>query len=443
VAQFSVGANIPIRYLLITSPSQGRDAIKARDFHNLIGRAGRAGMYGEGTVVFTDHQLYDTKDGEDSYKWVAAQSLLRPESAEATGSTLLQLSKPLINDNGKRELSQPTPFGIVQGLIDDREATFAQFDGLSQELVSSRFTTDGLHRQLAVRSATIEAIESFLMTYRGAQGSSEFISSCLDLAKETFAYAIGSPDEQQVLEDVFQVIAQRIEAEVPEIELQARYGKSLFGLDRSKEIDAWVAGNLFELQICTSVDDVLDVVWPFLETLCGEKSYSATRPEAMNLRVAKAWLNGDSFVSMLAMLTEAKAHFRQGERRKVAFSIDALVSLCEHTFGYEFTLYIAGIRAAFYAIAGDGSNTELVAELFDVLQKRIKYGLPDLASVAYFEVGFSERVTAQAVAKAIVGGIATSRHDAKILLRRSREPVSVVLEDMPAFFRDVFARFNP
>jgi len=436
------GVNLPIRYLLITSPSQGRDAIKARDFHNLIGRAGRAGMYGEGTVVFTDHQLYDTKDSEDSYKWNAAQSLLSPESAEATGSTLLQLSKPLRNDNGRRELLQPTPLDIAKGLIDDRDATVAQFDNLSQALVSSRFSTDGLQRQLAVRRSTVEAIESFLMTYRGTQGSSEFIVSCLDLAKETFAHAIGTPDERQVIENVFEHIARRIEEQVPDVELQARYGRSLFGVDRSQEIDAWVAENLFELQICTSADDVVDVVWPFLETLCSEKSYGATRPEGTNLHVARAWLNGDSFASMLEMLTEAKAHIRQGEKRKIAFSIDALVSLCEHTFGYEFTLYLAGIRAAFYAVAGDGSTTEKVAELFDVLQKRIKYGLPDPASVAYFEAGFAERVTSQAVANAIVGGIATSRHDAKVLLRRNRSTVGVVLKDMPAFFEDVFARLT-
>lgn len=437
------GVNLPIRYLLITSPTQGRDAIKARDFHNLIGRAGRAGMYGEGTVVFTEHKLYDSKDDDDdSYKWKAAQNLLSPDSAEATGSTLLNLSKPLMSDNGRRELLNPAPFDIVEGLIEDLEATVSQFDDLSAELVARSFSTDGLRRQLAIRRSTIEAIESFLMTYRGTQGSDEFVSSCLVLAKETFAHAIGTPDEQQTIEDVFKHIALRIENAVPNVELQARYGKSLFGIDRSLEIDAWVAEKLFELQLCDSVDDLIDVVWPFLETLCTEKSYGATRPEGINLRVAKAWLNGDSFWSILALLGEANAHIRQGERRKVSFSIDALVSLCEHTFGYEFSLYLAGIKAAFSSMAGDNGNAEKVEELFDLLQKRIKYGLPDIASIAYFEAGFAERVTAQAVANSVLEPIATSRHDAKVLLRRNRATVGAVLKDMPALFEDVFARLT-
>jgi Lhr-like helicase len=37
------GVNLPIKYLIVTSVNQGKDRILVRDFHNLIGRAGRAG----------------------------------------------------------------------------------------------------------------------------------------------------------------------------------------------------------------------------------------------------------------------------------------------------------------------------------------------------------------------------------------------------------------
>ena len=39
------GVNLPIRYLIVSGTMQGSENIKARDFHNLIGRAGRAGMH--------------------------------------------------------------------------------------------------------------------------------------------------------------------------------------------------------------------------------------------------------------------------------------------------------------------------------------------------------------------------------------------------------------
>jgi hypothetical protein len=76
---------------------QGRESIKVRDFHNLMGRAGRAGMYGEGTVIFTDPRLYDERFAK-TYRWQETINLINPDSAEPTGSTLLSLFDPLRND---------------------------------------------------------------------------------------------------------------------------------------------------------------------------------------------------------------------------------------------------------------------------------------------------------------------------------------------------------
>lgn len=44
------GVNFPIRYLIISTTQQGKEKIKVRDFHNLMGRAGRAGMHTEGSI---------------------------------------------------------------------------------------------------------------------------------------------------------------------------------------------------------------------------------------------------------------------------------------------------------------------------------------------------------------------------------------------------------
>ncbi len=55
------GVNLPIRYLIVTSIYQGAEQIKVRDFHNVIGRAGRAGMHTEGSVLFADPAVYDKR----------------------------------------------------------------------------------------------------------------------------------------------------------------------------------------------------------------------------------------------------------------------------------------------------------------------------------------------------------------------------------------------
>lgn len=59
------GVNLPIRYLVVTTTRQGGEKIKVRDFHNLIGRAGRSGMHSEGTVIFADPEIYDTRAARD------------------------------------------------------------------------------------------------------------------------------------------------------------------------------------------------------------------------------------------------------------------------------------------------------------------------------------------------------------------------------------------
>jgi hypothetical protein len=56
------GVNLPIRYLIISSFNQGAESISIRDFNNLIGRSGRAGIHTEGTIIFANPKIYDGKD---------------------------------------------------------------------------------------------------------------------------------------------------------------------------------------------------------------------------------------------------------------------------------------------------------------------------------------------------------------------------------------------
>lgn len=52
------GVNMPLRYLIINNTQQGSDSISVKDFQNLIGRAGRAGMYTEGSIIFAKGNIF-------------------------------------------------------------------------------------------------------------------------------------------------------------------------------------------------------------------------------------------------------------------------------------------------------------------------------------------------------------------------------------------------
>lgn len=65
------GVNLPLKYLLVTGFYQATEKIKTRDFHNLIGRAG---IHTEGSILFTDPEIYDNKAYRgDAYNWGLAK----------------------------------------------------------------------------------------------------------------------------------------------------------------------------------------------------------------------------------------------------------------------------------------------------------------------------------------------------------------------------------
>jgi hypothetical protein len=59
-----------------------------RDFHNLMGRAGRAGMHTEGSVIFSSPEVYDEKRMSDTgrWRWRQAKNPLDPRNAEPARS---------------------------------------------------------------------------------------------------------------------------------------------------------------------------------------------------------------------------------------------------------------------------------------------------------------------------------------------------------------------
>lgn len=431
------GVNLPIRYLLVTTPMQGRDAIKARDFHNLMGRAGRAGMYGEGTVIFTDHRLYDLRTSE-SYRWNAAQALLHPERADPTGSTLLELLSPMRSEMGRRVIGKPTPVEIVNLLIDDKPEIYRRIDNLPAPTRQQGFTTESLRRQLDVKASTLEAIESFLMTYRGDLEPNEFVSTSRALARETLAHSLASPEEQVLLENVFENVARRIEANVADKATQLRYGKTLLGIDHNLLIDRWINANAIDIGAAESGEELFEVLWALLKELSEDARLSNVEPPEAMIALARGWLTGKPYKDLFGELEalDAGTPTKKGKQR---FTIDAVVEICEQTIGFEFAMFVAAVKESFRAIAPNEESFAEFASYIDLLQKRMKYGLPSADAIAYFEVGFSERVIAQEIALQ-VWEPATTAADARRLVRENADEIAHTVAQYPSYFSSVFRR---
>lgn len=429
------GVNLPIRYLLVTSPMQGRESIKARDFHNLMGRAGRAGMYGEGTVIFTDHRLYDDRVAE-SNRWDKTINLINPDSAEPTGSTLLSLFNPMHNDTSTRTIGSPSPAEIATDIVDNWDDLYEMVGDISSDLKTKKFSVASLREQLEAKKKIVEAIESFLMTYRSDVDSETFVANSRVLVSETLAYSLATPEQQTLLTNIFESVARRIEKLVPETADQHRFGRTLLGIDHSLAIDAWVKDNAQVLEDVDSAEDLFEMIWPLLTELSSEKRLADTVPEGAMKVLATSWLAGRSFAKLMQELDVLGASYPYGRNRR-SFDIDLVVELCEQTFGFEFALLLATVKESFIAHAKEEIG-EKFKDYADRLQKRLKYGLPNQECIAYFEAGFAEREIVQALSDEITQKTAKTSDDARKLARKYPDNFEAVLRDFPSYFTDVF-----
>ena len=105
------GVNFPLKYLIVTSTRQGGEKIMVRDFHNLMGRAGRAGMHTEGSIIFSTPAVYDQRHAyAHRWRWNEAKDLLDASKAEPSGSSILAI----FDDYEQRQPGAPP---IVQPML--------------------------------------------------------------------------------------------------------------------------------------------------------------------------------------------------------------------------------------------------------------------------------------------------------------------------------------
>ncbi|RPJ88762.1 DEAD/DEAH box helicase [Achromobacter xylosoxidans] len=427
------GVNLPIRYLVVNSSLTGRDVIKAREFKNLIGRSGRAGMHEEGTIIFADPRLFDDK--EDA--WETSQHLIDPDSATATSSTLLELVRPPYIS---RKLANHLGWGandLAHMLINYPEHVFEQLADISDERLEA--AANRLLDELPVRRAAIEAIESFLMTYRSENGPLGFLADAAHLARMTFAHSLAQDYEKDHLEGVFIRIAERLNVHNLPTEVQHRYGRSLIGLDLSLKVDAWVQAHEFALAYSETTETLLDTIWPLLLEITVNSDILKLTPDVAAKEVAFMWIQGQSFHKIMSYLQDLGAVI-QHSRRREKITYDTIVSITEKGFGFEFCLHLAAVKESYVASQGERADVNAIGAKFDLLAKRLKYGLPSINSIAHFEVGFADRVIAQELADLHKGTEVAYPHEARDILNQYKNQAAARLSPYPDFFSTVLAR---
>jgi len=427
------GVNLPIRYLIVTSVYQGGDKIKVRDFHNLMGRVGRAGKHTEGTVIFADPKIYDKKQNWlNKWRWKQVKDLLDPDNSEDCASAIAEILKPFVSDES---FNDDERFIIETNPLDLAELFLQGEDALNKFVIENvinhdEFSERNIKAQLNAKVKAIQSVQSYLLHNSEDWDDGDF-DGVKELAGKTLAYVLADDDGKESLEDLFVLLATDISEQVPESNHRKILSRMVFGLRECRRIESWVSENLDDLIKADTQIDLLNILTDLLIKLVDRKSFCrCSSPEARS-RVLHGWIGGESYGVMLPYLSDATIGNSPSAHH---YKVEHVVDMTEGGLGYTGSLVIGAVSASLELLDGEFEN--LIQEL-TLLQRRVKYGLPTELSIILHELGFSDRVIAQELTH-IISEIPTIRADVMVKLIEEQEAVRHLLEDYPAYYKTKF-----
>lgn len=404
------GVNLPIRYLFILNNYQGENLIKARDFHNLIGRVGRAGMFTEGSIIFTNPEIY----GKKRQEWRNSINLLNPKSSENCTSTICEIFEPIqISDDVQIE-----PFELVN-------LYYSQENEKNQK-IEEYSNIANVTFQINERLHLISKIENFLMMF----GERLSIETAENLAKSTLAYHLAEEHRNEIL-TLFQKICEHILNEIVDTSLLPVFAKTLHGLNDSLEIQDWIANNKENFFSCSSSDEIFECLWNLFSKHIKNANFEKY-PDKKNLKkTISKWLSGNSYQELYLLL--------KGDRIKIGtkfVTIEHVVDILENGMSYDGTLLINAITELVRLQVDERIATSI--SLLLLFQKQLKYGLPNIEAIILYEMGFSDRVVAQELAQLLLN--TNDKHEMKRNILLKEKKVKNILDQYPSFYMDVFDR---
>lgn len=420
------GVNLPIRYLIISSVQQGREPITVRDFHNLIGRAGRSGMHTEGSILFADPRVYDEQSSQKGkWRWSRIQELLRPELAEPCASSLLTVFRPIESDN-RRWQKDIDPVELAHEFI--RGGDWAS--RMSESFVDSEFSAKSVVEQLNPRGRILAAVESFFMAHL-VQDADEWATNAAELARGTLAFQLTAETDgeaQSHLLELFKILGENVGQRVGDPNRRALFARTLYGVEDAAQTESWVTANAAALSATSTENELLEALWPLLTARIGNSTFTKLQPASVRLEFASGWVRGDSYAVLLSVLEQRAASIGEGKGKR-APTEEHMVEFGESALGYDGALAVGAVAELVASMLPN--ETTLVARLRS-LQQKVKHGLPSQTAIVMHELGFADRVIAQALAK-LLGKCSSKRVGRQRLLEQQR-PVRSLLAQYPNYY---------
>lgn len=430
------GVNLPIRYLILTSIYQAGQELKVRDFQNLIGRAGRSGMYTEGSIIFADKEVYNLKKSNKE-RWSSYEKLVNPNNSEPCISMIDKLFEPL-NIYGLTEFRDFHLINFYKKVLADPVYYQEFLSKLKLSVDKKRF--EDIKKDLSFRFKLIASIQSFMIS------SIKFDTEIIDVSsftKDTFGYFLLDKDEDKKklkssLVELFEIIAENIKNELPTSAQQQQYSKVLFGIGETKKISKWLEHNKELLIESLSHIELFKTLWDLLKDFTETNLVNKCSTPELIQELGCRWISNESYAQLFGLIEEKKAVI-QNPQRTSNYVVEDVVEICEQEFAFKISMVLGAISQllSFESIKEKQLNDKVI-----FLQKSLRYGLDTEETICIFELGFADRVVSSEINKIIDYKFGNDIYKCKKLIRKKYQTILLCLKDYPHYFTYVLKRFK-
>ncbi len=418
------GVNFPLKYLIVTTTRQGADQILVRDFHNLIGRAGRAGMHTEGSVIFSTPSLYEQRQQFGGrWAWDRAVDLLDAQNAEPSRSSILAVF------DAYQQRQPPIALEIHPEWLDLAFADAARINEVVAAALAAQpnISEREFRRFIEGRARAVQNVAAFLVANMTFSQGEDAAARAGELAANTLAYHLADEETRVRLIEVFRSIGDSIAANT-DGDQRALIRRSPLPPAAIAELKNWLNENLAILQTALQENRLFAEIFPLALRFTTSRAIKAISVQTIIPRALREWVAGRSYAVIFDALVEANVRVGRDH-----VTVEDAVALCESGFGFDVAMIIASIA----------DLTEEVDEALHggvgLLQKQVKYGLTERAMIAFHEAGFADRHVASLLG--VVWGDVIDRQGVRAACQQE-ELMRAVLAHMPSYFVGVAAELG-
>jgi len=417
------GVNLPIKYLVISSIYQGQEQIKVRDFHNLIGRTARSGMFTEGTVIFSDPFAYNV----DQWKWKQYRHLLDPNNSEFCTSTILDVVRQHTVRN-----NSPCCFYNIALM---RYTDYDNFQKVKKELLKNQNQDSETIILFNYVFNTLSRIENYIalaIANNDNAYSDDFVD---ELLNNTLAASVSTETEKEKLKILFTKICDYISNSLQNENSKRNFARSMISCESYIELQ----DDIYSANICDLSDDELlgFVVQMIIKYSSPRHLHKMVKSEDA-IEIAKMWMDGYEYCS-IQFIAELCAYKIVRKKHEAIISVEEIASICDGDFGYAASLIINSICEIlkfddFVSEEYSEDDKLETVERLQELSQKLKYGLPEQTDIFVYEFGFNDRILAQEIRKII--GSNLKKKEIKKAIKQNYSIIEELLNEYPSVFQN-------